>query len=60
MEIQRLKVFMLAERFACPIVPLRGSALSETLEDLIEQKGSEVSICLSNKIGVEAYRVDSE
>jgi hypothetical protein len=60
MEIQRPEVFMLAERFACPIVPLRGSALSETLEDLIEQKGSEASICLSNKIGVEDYKVDRE
>ncbi len=33
-----------------------GSARSETLDDLVEQT-SVVSICLSNKIGVEAYRV---
>jgi len=61
MENQRLKVFMLAERFApSNRAPSRGPARSETLADLIEQKGSAVSICLSSKIGVEAYRVDSE
>jgi len=27
METQRLKVFMLAERFACPMVPLRMGLL---------------------------------
>jgi hypothetical protein len=54
MEKQRLKVFMLTERFARPHrATSRGSARSEALENLIEQKGSVVSICSSNKTGLE-------
>ncbi len=50
MENQRLKVFMLAERFApSNRAPSRGPARSETLADLIEQKCSVASICPEQK-----------